>query len=625
MYLLNTKMTTNWQEIKIESRAFKHYASMAVKNVIDAVIELTTNSTDAYSRQVMDGEIQPTDTKRFILGLSTGQLVYAIDNACGLSATQMSVAFLQAGNYTARRGTRGFFSTGAKHICTLGLVTFTSVKSGLLSVCQINSDGRGAVVVADRPVTQEERDLYEIPENGTHVKIDLLPQYWLQTPERELEMIIKHFALRDILTNPTVIALGRVVDPDTTEILSERSMTYVYPDAEQNFYRLKFRVPGYPEAGEAEFVVHKARTAIASPETENQLEFGFLIKSEGGICSVTCLRDKFRTDANMSRFFGYIRSDYISQLMYDFDQRSIDTPATEAVKNPSTILDPTRSNGGINIGHPFIRQLFSIPVTRLELFLAEMTERSASDFLLSDDINEVINSIEDFGSKLVETDETLFRWRQQQYGQIILASRDHDANYVTVEEDNSGLLKNFREVTNAIPAERLELWKKSLNQKEGCNLLDPLEGEIEPPETRDLGLDEMTNFQLKKPTFRITFDDQNENPEYKTHCYQNREKIFLQVNLRDPLVRLYIQKTPEHKIILAPHGLAMFIDLIIDAFAWMICRANAEKNSRLMSNISSFECSLSEFRAYQGAIRRIQLSLHDVIFAKRKQFFDNVE
>ena len=107
--------------IKFNERAYKFIRGSAVSQIIDALIELITNSDDAYDK----GKIKNKDIHIHLN--YRGQLIVT-DQAIGLTSDQMRKCFLQVGNFTSTNDNRGFFSRGAKDISALGDIYFESIK-----------------------------------------------------------------------------------------------------------------------------------------------------------------------------------------------------------------------------------------------------------------------------------------------------------------------------------------------------------------------------------------------------------------------------------------------------------------------------------------------------------------
>lgn len=595
------------------------YASMAIKNVVDAIVELATNSIDAYNRGIQAGAIDPNKERRMDITLSYANRFSVTDHAIGLYAEEMQGAFLTAGDYTSYRGARGFFSTGAKHISALGRVTFYSFKQGKFSSCYITPEGNCGMININEEATVELRTLHGVPENGIRVSIDLQHSHWLASPMDTINNVRNHYALRDIFADPTNLIIGTVIGRDGY-VEDERRYQYVAPKGDEEL-RLVYTVPGYPQAT-ATWTLYRSALPLPSPSAEYLMQFGFLIESEGALHMVTCMRQAFRNDRNMMYFFGRLRCDYISQLMYDLDANG------PSDANPFTVLDPSRTKG-INIDHPFIQQLFSIPSARMQILLADMAERNASNYLANEDVNEVIKAIEIVGNRLVEEESSLRRFRLQEYGTMLSAIRDVEANYIQVEVDNTGVLRRFKQyehIVDSAPTEELFLQSR---KSEGLNLTDVQQGELEELEGTRAMLNEddlVTNSKISEPAFKITFNN-TENPAERYSITQSRNQIIMQIYIMHPMIKRYISESPDGLIQLAvgdeDRGVMMVIEMLCEAFSWLMVHAQYELTTNHLAGLTDWETSLNIATAYRQARERIQISLHDAVLNRKDSLFVN--
>ena len=132
-----TTLTTEKQIIKIDPRAYNFMKSTAITNITDALVELLTNSDDAYQKNkelftapyLIDIEVNYDGIDSEHCGS-----IYVRDQATGLTADSMYKCFTIVGEYNSDKKARGFFSRGAKDISALGDVIFESI-----NVCVIVS------------------------------------------------------------------------------------------------------------------------------------------------------------------------------------------------------------------------------------------------------------------------------------------------------------------------------------------------------------------------------------------------------------------------------------------------------------------------------------------------------
>lgn len=404
--------------ITIDERMYRYVRQFAIKDVYDAVVELLTNSNDAYFRA-------GAKHKNYWLKIySESQRVVMLDHATGLRGEKMQQCFLTVGAYTSSDGSRGFFSRGAKDISILGNVTFESIKDGFYSRCTIDVNAYGQMHEFDVPVTPEIRTRLRIPNNGMSVTLDVLPTIHIDDPILFSMHTRKRASLRDILLDQTNDVYFEYYYPGDQPAYHE-TFRYFYPDGNM-ILDLQYTVAGYNVP--ARFVVYQSEKPIAQPMKDNQLEFGFLIKSGKAVHEVSTLDDRFRWHPYIDRVYGFLQCDHINQLLYDMDENG---PTTE---NPTTIIDPSRFTG-LNRDHPFSQALFSIPLVRLDFILRQLDASLSAQSVTINEFDSIIEEIERYGLKILDNIPTSNTFNQDYTQKLVDAIKDDRQQYVTVERN----------------------------------------------------------------------------------------------------------------------------------------------------------------------------------------------
>ena len=134
--------------LSISSRGYMYIRSMSIQNVADALVELITNSDDAFQNKF--AAMEKAGTRSSWVSRHAGDIevefwapnvIKVRDHATGMDGATMVTNLLNVGDYTAAGDlSRGHFSRGAKDISALGDVTFMMVKNNLYSACKINYD-----------------------------------------------------------------------------------------------------------------------------------------------------------------------------------------------------------------------------------------------------------------------------------------------------------------------------------------------------------------------------------------------------------------------------------------------------------------------------------------------------
>lgn len=407
--------------LQFDERAYKYIRQFSIKNLTDAVVELLTNSCDAYTR----GNL-PYPHVYIIQYFDSNNSFHIIDNAIGLNAEKMAKCFLQVGQFTSSETSRGFFSRGAKDVSILGDVYFESIKDGLYSKCMINSEACGAMLVSDMPVTQDMRNRLNIPGNGLHVTIMVLPTYQCHNIITFKQSIITRASLRRIMADPENIITFQNLDIANDYILNDR-IRYIYPEG-KIILDLTYNVPNY-ENVVARWKVFQSDKPIPQPNNENEMEFGFLITSHSdAVHEVSTLDSRFRWNPFMNMLYGTLECNYLVDLLYDMDINGVSD------KNPNIVIDPSRFTG-LNRDHPFVKSLLSIPLVRIDKMLRDLDVNISKSSVQLDDFNDILDEIEEYGVQIFDNLPQKLEW-QQSYDGTLIKSILNDRTKYTVTERN---------------------------------------------------------------------------------------------------------------------------------------------------------------------------------------------
>ena len=415
--------------LTLDERAYRYIRQFTIKNIEDALVELITNSIDAYS------SVSST-LKNIDINYHEIDTIQVIDHAKGLTAYELENCFLQVGKHTTSDGCRGFFSRGAKDISAIADIYFESIIDGKYSKCMINTDAYGGILVADQDVTQEDRDRLQIPKNGLSVTMKLIEQHQNVDTNQIKIKLQKLAVLRDIMSNTNNTIMFTHYNNKT--MISTERLVYEYPEGEK-LLEIKFSVPNYPDAI-AEFVVYKAKTRIVQPDVDKYLEFGFLVKDSASVYEANTIADKFRWDPYMSCVYGYLKCDYISHLLHDFDKNG------ETTQNPTPVIDPSRLTG-LNKEHPFIMSLLSIPSIRIDYILKNLNQSLAQRAVSINDVGSLLDELSDYGINILEKEDIKVRYVPNYEQILVKAIEDDRRSFIQTEKnylltDSKNIIQN---------------------------------------------------------------------------------------------------------------------------------------------------------------------------------------
>ena len=435
--------------IQFNERAYKFIRGSAVSHIMDAIVELITNSDDAYDK----GKIK---SKKIHIHLNyRGQLIVT-DQAIGLTAESMKKCFLQVGNFTSTEENRGFFSRGAKDISALGDVYFESIKDDRYSKLLLDKNANGELQIADQPVNNEIRSNLKIINNGLRVIINLNEGVQIPNPKVMLEIYTKHISLRNILNNSNCDCTITFEDSPEFEFnYKEFKFNYSFPNTEVLIY-LSYNLPSYPDA-DVFFQLSKSENQLFDDNNMKFCDWGILVTSNKVIHDITCLNEQFKFNPHMKSLTGMIHSTYINKLLRDYDINGA------SKLNPFPILDPSRV-GGLNYDHPFMQELVKIPMDRLDLVLQELEATDDNDYVFfNNEIMDIINKLNLTGDKFMESNE-LMKFVENKNSDLIRGIESDRGKYVTVE-------KNFMQDLNK--SKRVNLEPKK-DKKQAAPYIDPM-------------------------------------------------------------------------------------------------------------------------------------------------------
>lgn len=339
--------------IQIDPRAYNLIKSSTITSVTEALVELVTNSDDAYQNLGGTGPFE-IDIEVDYSGFGAyGGCISVRDDAGGMTGEKLETVMTLVGGMSTEQLQRGFFSRGAKDCSAIGDITFHTIKDGLYSSITIFSDSTYKMNTTSAPVTDAQREALGIPGNGTKVNLRVLQSIGIPPYDYFQTIFHKTLSLRNIFSSPmhkvTLSLKNHITKPDVTEQLS-------YEFKEGNLLMdLVFDVPRYP-GSTVHFQMFKSETLL-DDEMVGRIykEHGFIVSSGVVIHDIFDFSREFKNDPNLKYIFGSIHSDTINDLLHSFDIRNNDP------KNPFLILNPDRVSG-INQQHPFI-----VNVTRMIL------------------------------------------------------------------------------------------------------------------------------------------------------------------------------------------------------------------------------------------------------------------
>lgn len=341
-------MAREWTTIKegtveVDPRHLKMQSAQAIRSVLDAIVELVTNSDDAYW-EIGDakGKIAINVTRE--RGERSG-VIAVKDRAGGMTLQEMRQKILKYGAFSAGEQARGFMGRGAKDIVALGRAIFQSIKDGRVQRIELDSGFHASI---KKPVKAGKEDYKEHGlrpgKGGMFVTLEVSKRHKVPQHSTLVRDLQRHYALRDIFQQREV----RLGDGRTME----HAVLHYTPPAGTLFYDGVFKF-GSPYEGASA----RLRLFRAEQELSSEVQEGVIVTDERAIHQVTRFASDLEEDPVARRFFGRLDCPHIRKLQLEFEEkrRAGEEPSPE---NPVDIVDPNRRRGLDRDSHPFVTQLF---------------------------------------------------------------------------------------------------------------------------------------------------------------------------------------------------------------------------------------------------------------------------
>jgi hypothetical protein len=558
--------------ISFNNRYFQLSRSQAVKNVQDAIIEIVTNSVDAYTRKTIAGnESDSAQTCPISIKLSnTRKTITVTDNAIGMTTDSAIYNLLNVGaSNTDSSQTRGYFNRGAKDITALGTVTFTCLKDGEWCKICITPALDVRVLRKDEIDESEIAGVFGSASSGVSVRIDLLDAFAISPKLSSQEvgsMISDLFQLRSIFMNS-------VYDITLVDGESNKPLKLVFvPPAATLVDEIKFRVPGY-EHVHASFQLFMTSTEIPSSTERRVQKSGVLIKSLRSDYDLTFFDNSLRYNKYSNCFYGFLCTDGVAQMLVDFDKNG---PTNS---NPQLVLDPNR--GGINVDHPFVRQLYSIPKLRLKtaMEMRELNDEARAVQTNMDVRDFSLRSVEDIVTNLIKSHVPNYFKHVSNVRTIASAFKNISDNYITATIHDELQSASFPQKgviagTDTRPKEVLVT--------PDVNSADAVDAAVQYGELSETGSDiEKFVYQQVDSGTRLKIDFVCMDYPEQYRVVVGNSVVYIKINMSNELNKLVFDYDPETdtvKDISSHQSLVALSDIVADAITWIHLEHSARED-----------------------------------------------
>lgn len=353
------------KDITIHPRVAKQDAKNAVRDPLDALIELTTNSMDSYNRIKGRGEKIPDGCdgkiEIYLLKKTRGRerkaIVAVKDWAEGIRPEKMKEYISGYGALTSGKdifqSIRGYFGRGLKDAAAGldGIGTVCSIKDDMISIGIIDGTDKNRITyeLKNLEVTEKNLKKYRLDDKSKTFSMVEFSTENIMVPRFDTfaEKLTLCVPLRPLMEKGTI----KLIQMEKGNIIKERTLKYNTPRGTKLLSENN-SIPG--EGVSYDIEIYKADEPLTQEDKFRQ--GGLLIMSGTTVHEATLL--KFERDPNASKFFGRVRCDYIDELM----------------RNEEAVVTPDRQ--GLNWDYPFMKKLKTDIEKKLHHFVeSEKKER----------------------------------------------------------------------------------------------------------------------------------------------------------------------------------------------------------------------------------------------------------
>jgi len=328
---------TEIHELPIDSRIVKQSAQATIRNLIDAVVELVTNSDDSYRRLEERGNEQSGKIEVTVSREKGGrcQIFIVNDYAEGMTREQLQKAVRfggQTSGFEEGRAVRGLFGRGLKEsVISLGEGQIHTIRNNILNAAKIwwdEKDNKAKYALTDEIQNPSSEQRGMIKEgNGTSVTT-LVKNEKIRIPEynKFKQQISDHYALREI-TSSDKRKIGLIfLDRRRSMVTKQENIEFEPPNGAQ-VYQSEVNLPVYGDALAVE--VFESPIQLNSPRLNPFGRAGILIKSGAAILDSSLF--KYENEPAALYFWGEARCDGIAAKVrsgeigiIDFNRAGID-------------------------------------------------------------------------------------------------------------------------------------------------------------------------------------------------------------------------------------------------------------------------------------------------------------
>lgn len=300
------------QPLPIDDRLAIQMSYGTISSIINAIVELVTNSDDSYKRLEQEGNAVKGKINFSIRRLTHGicEKIEVVDYAGGMDIEKLKEALRFAGEtsgFEKGKSVRGFFGRGLKEaILTLGKGEIFTIKNNKISKAILWAERNRPKYRPPKesytPSKEEREKIGIIEGNGTFVRI-MVTNEKMKCPDHKtfLPQVVNHYALRDINSSSDREVIMEFESPERYGRKHINHISYKVPKGKKILDQ-SFKISALGD--DIEIKIYESDKELESPYNNPFAQAGLLIKTSGAILDNQLF--KYQNERAGCFFFGEI-------------------------------------------------------------------------------------------------------------------------------------------------------------------------------------------------------------------------------------------------------------------------------------------------------------------------------
>ena len=358
-------------KITADAMAIKHQRDLAMPTIFEALLEILTNSDDAY--ESLNNSLNYLGDVRIEYdrgGKKNPTILRVKDKAIGMDFNQMKDKLMTYHKKTSTTS-RSFFGRGLRDVTALGDVKVSSIKDGLFSEVVMSQDLNVIANASNEKPTKDETKYLGTKKHGTTIEVTIpagSKSQYNPLVETIINTLPRHYALSRILHSKNkTLNLNIVADK------IDNKLVHIEPDGEL-VYEGKIEIPKYKTF--SKFKLFKLKNLIEENYPEAFRTTGISVFGKKTCFQKNFLDKNIEREPLAQRYYGYLECEHIDHLMKEWHDNATNNKKQNPL-NETFILNPTRIEG-IKKDHPFAIELFKEPIKILNKFINEDKKSNSS-------------------------------------------------------------------------------------------------------------------------------------------------------------------------------------------------------------------------------------------------------